>query len=687
MRGRFPASLHQTLLFPPFVNHFPKLFTSQKVSSTSRLRLNIKYSIIFQGYKPKAPNRNFRMRLTPLLVTIVTLLPFATSILAQDVTILEHRGSIQSVEFSPVNNALIASAGDDHTIKLWNLQKDTSTTLTGHTEIINSIAFSPDGRLLASGSDDFTFKLWDVHHHQHIATLEHIPISGKTPSHVISVAFSPDGASLATAGYGSVKLWDVSAWTEITTLTHEDWVSAIAFSPNGQLLAAVDGKQMKIWDFENQEIIAQLEGDAHWIGAIAFSPDSQIFVGAGAEGKITLWSTSNWEVLGRINVGASVSDLAFSPDGRTLASAGDDVSRWLVENGGKIASLRRHTGWVMEVAFSPDGATLASGGLDDEKLYVQNLKTHSESQHQRHMVRLIYFLPNDRSPQPDIDNKLDKLIKEVQQIYAGQMEYYGFGRKTFRFETDPAGKAVVHHVKGKFEDEYYHNQSGKIWSEIAEHFDRSINIYIAALDISTEILDGFACGYGGPYGSFGGDVLIPASGWCFEEVDVTVHELGHAFGLQHDFRNDLKPWIDFYSTEPMTTSICAAGWLDAHAYFNTNQIYFDKPTMIEMSPPIAADSAGIRLSFTIADLDGLHQAQLLSTVEYNNMLDRGILKCKPLDGSCNIVEFVTTQLTPKTDSVTLRVIDKFGHFTEKVFPIDPTLLLQQPEIRSSQDEK
>ena len=610
------------------------------------------------------------MQFTRLFVVVIVLLHFASFAFAQDATILEHGGSIQSVEFSPVDNSLVASASDDHTIKLWNLQNNTMITFSGHTAKVNGVTFSPNGQLLVSGSNDQTFKLWDVNSQQNIATLEHIPIIGGWPSQVHAVAFSSDGQSFATAGYQSVKLWDVDDQAEMATLQHEDWVSDIVFSPNGQLLAAVDGKQTKIWDVQKQQIIAQLEADADWIGAIAFSPDSQTFVGAGAAGQITLWSVPNWKVLGRINVGNSVSDLAFSPDGTILASAGHKVDLWSVKNGEKIASLTGHTGWVMEVAFSPDGTTIVSGGLDDGILHVQNIETHLESQHQRDMVRLIYFLPSDRSPQPDIDSKLDKLIKDVQQVYANQMEYYGFGRKTFTFETDATGRAVVHYMRGKFKDEYYHHQSGMVWEEIGEHFDKSTNIYLAALDTSTEVLDGFACGYGGPYGTSGGTVLIPASGWCFEDVDVTVHELGHAFGLQHDYRNDLKPWIDLYSTEPMTTSICAAGWLDVHRYFNTNQNYFDKPTTIEMEVPGAATPHGIRLRFKITDLNGLHQAQLFSALEYKNDFELSILDCKPLDGSTNTVEFVTTRLTSKTDSVTLRVIDVSGNFTEKEFPIN-----------------
>ena len=66
------------------------------------------------------------------------------------------------------------------------------------------------------------------------------------------------------------------------------------------------------------------------------------------------------------------------------------------------------------------------------------------------MVRLIYFFPRDRQPHPDINMKIDGLIKDTQKLYADEMERHGFGRKTFRFETDAHGNAVVYHVKGRF---------------------------------------------------------------------------------------------------------------------------------------------------------------------------------------------------------------------------------------------
>ena len=83
----------------------------------------------------------------------------------------------------------------------------------------------------------------------------------------------------------------------------------------------------------------------------------------------------------------------------------------------------------------------------------------SLAQNSRPMVRLIYFLPNDRKPQPDIDAKMDGLIKGMQEFYAKQMAAHGFGRKTFQFETDARGNAVVHWVSGRFTDKHYINLS------------------------------------------------------------------------------------------------------------------------------------------------------------------------------------------------------------------------------------
>ena len=302
-------------------------------------------------------------------------------------------------------------------------------------------------------------------------------------------------------------------------------------------------------------------------------------------------------------------------------------------------------------------------------------------------VRLIYFLPSDRSPQQDIDAKMDSLIKDVQQSYAEVMEYHGFGRRTFTLETDATGKAVVHHVKGKFNDEYYHTETSSkvVWQETAEQFDLSRNVYLIVLDVGNAVIDGY-CGQGGADGPEGGVALIPAPnsarqrerGWSCFNVAVAAHELGHAFGLAHDhFRNATRS-PSSYHTDWMVTSLCAAEWLDAHRYFNIGQSYpeEDEPTTIQMLPPLAVPPYAIRLRFEVTDPDGLHQAQL-----HNSTGEAIDCQGLDLDGESASVEFVTPEAT---EGVTLRVVDVYGNVTEQWQPIDITALLP-PEVVSIPD--
>ena len=607
-----------------------------------------------------------------LFLAVTLLFHFLLPSFAQGPTILRHGGSVQTVKFSPVDTSLLASAGTTNGIRIWDLRKDTVTAFRGHRGQINSVVFSPDGELLVSGSDDWTFRLWDVETGAHIATLEHI--TGRTRSPITEVAFSHDGQLLATAGQ-HVKLWDASTQTEIATLQHSNYVWALAFSPDGQFLAAGDqAGSVKVWDVQERQVVAALEGDSRYVSAVAFSPDGRTLASAGYDGQIKLWETvSDWTLLGTLQNRGTVYTLDFSPDGKALVSTGHGaVTLWAVDSGEEITSLTGHSAWVFGAAFSLDGKTLASGG-DDGTVRVQNIESYLQTLQKREMVRLIYFLPINRSAQQDIDTKLDTLIKDVQQFYVEQMHTHGFGRKTFSFETDATGKAVVHHVNGKFTDRYYDTETlDKVVEEIEERFSLSTNLYLISIDTGSEKIDVHWCGKGGVHGTTGGKALVPASGSCFvgdHGFETAAHELGHAFGLDHDFRDDA--YLMSYGDDRDRLSYCAAEWLHVHRYFNTHDTSFNEPTTLEMLTPLALPLNTIRFRFEAADTDGLHQAQLTIPVAIGDPADGVKLhSCQTLDGETSRIEFTTTEVTPgSATEITLRVIDVYGNFTQETYPL------------------
>ncbi|MEU4540791.1 serine/threonine-protein kinase [Streptosporangium sp. NPDC023825] len=288
-----------------------------------------------------------------------------------------HTERVNVVAFSPDGGTLAGGDGDGAVI-LWDTRtrRPAGDPMKGHTRAVEAMAFSPDGGLLASGgnngegtdSGDHTVILWDTATRQPSGD----PLTGHT-DWIRSVAFSPDGRTLATASADTtVILWDVTTRQRIgDPLTgHTDWVQSVAFSPDGRTLATGgDDTTVILWDVATRQRIGDpLTGHTDLVRSVAFGPDGRTLATGGRDKTVILWDVTARRPIGAPLTGHpdEIHTLALSPDGGTLAvGTGSVVRLWDLATRRPIGDpLTGHAGPVWSAAFAPDGRILATGGDD-----------------------------------------------------------------------------------------------------------------------------------------------------------------------------------------------------------------------------------------------------------------------------------------------------------------------------------
>ncbi|OKH56980.1 AAA-like domain-containing protein, partial [Scytonema sp. HK-05] len=248
--------------------------------------------------------------------------------------------------------------------------------LEGDSSYVTSVAFSPDGKTIASGSDDNTVRLWNLNGQQ-LKTLS------KHSSSVTSVAFSPDGKTIASGSDdNTVRLWNLKGEHLKTLSGHSSSVTSVAFSPDGKTIASgSDDKTVRLWNLNGQQLKTLSEHSSS-VRSVAFSPDGKTIATGSDDNTVRLWNLKGEHLKTLSGHSSSVTSVAFSPDGKTIATGSVDktVRLWNL-NGKQLKTLSGHSSSVMSVAFSPDGKTIATGSLDKTvrlwNLNGQQLKTLS----------------------------------------------------------------------------------------------------------------------------------------------------------------------------------------------------------------------------------------------------------------------------------------------------------------------
>ncbi|MHB8627515.1 MAG: nSTAND1 domain-containing NTPase [Aggregatilineales bacterium] len=345
-----------------------------------------------------------------------------------------HTDVLRSVAFSPDGRTILSSANDKAVI-LWDAATGTEIRrFQGHSDISGTVAYSPDGQTVIAGSDDKTLILWDIHTGQvlrrfegHSAAIDH-------------VTFSPDGRMAISGGNDkTLILWDVQSGQSIRQFVgHSETIGAVVFSPDGRtVISTGSDNQIIVWDVQTGQIVRHIELDSSpGFGDLAISPDGRmVLVGETTNALAVLFDVATGQEIRRFyGQRGGIYGVAFSPDGRTALSVGFEgaVIVWDVATGQAIYHLQGHENGIDCVAVSPDGRHAVSGSFDHtlrlwDLNYGQVIRTFKGTQS---WVDSVAFSPDGRTAMSGAQDG-SAILWDVQS-----------GQELRRFQDDVPGQGI-----------------------------------------------------------------------------------------------------------------------------------------------------------------------------------------------------------------------------------------------------